>query len=161
MSLDPLFLSRLQFAWVIAWHFLLPAFTVGLASYIAVLEGLPSSTPAVERLNGFKDGVKGNSKIEVVAEQAADWMPDKAQTAFAAMLQPEFLLHGATASTGGCAVLVVLNGAIRRELGAAGSFNAPGNALMTNPNAVESVYDSAINETGVLFGGRGAGRNPQ
>ncbi|MES1153142.1 MAG: substrate-binding domain-containing protein [Dongia sp.] len=54
---------------------------------VAVLEGLPSSTPAVERLNGFKDGVKGNSKIQVVAEQAADWLPDKAQTAFAAMLQ--------------------------------------------------------------------------
>src|SRR5580692_3320217 len=31
-------------------------------------------------------------------------------TAFSAMLQPEFLLHGATASTGGCAVFIVLNG---------------------------------------------------
>jgi cytochrome bd ubiquinol oxidase subunit I len=40
MNLDPLLLSRIQFAWVIAWHFLLPAFTVGLASFIAVLEGL-------------------------------------------------------------------------------------------------------------------------
>ena len=40
MDLDPLFLSRLQWSWVIAWHILLPAFTVGLASYIAVLEGL-------------------------------------------------------------------------------------------------------------------------
>jgi cytochrome d ubiquinol oxidase subunit I len=40
MNLDPLFLSRLQWAWVIGWHILLPAFTVGLASYIAVLEGL-------------------------------------------------------------------------------------------------------------------------
>jgi hypothetical protein len=45
-------------------------------------------------------------------------------TAFIAMLQPEFLLHGATSSTGGCAVLVVLNGPIRRELGASGTFNA-------------------------------------
>ena len=54
---------------------------------VAVLQGLPSSTPAVERLNGFKDGVKANAKIQVVAEQAADWLPDKAQTAFAAMLQ--------------------------------------------------------------------------
>jgi len=54
---------------------------------VAVLEGLPSSTPAVERLNGFKDGVKANSKIQVVAEQAADWLPDKAETAFSAMLQ--------------------------------------------------------------------------
>jgi cytochrome bd ubiquinol oxidase subunit I len=44
MSLDPLLLSRLQFAWVIAWHILLPAFTVGLASYIAVLEGLHFAT---------------------------------------------------------------------------------------------------------------------
>ncbi len=44
MSLDPLLLSRIQFAWVVAWHFLLPAFTVGLASYIAVLEGLHLAT---------------------------------------------------------------------------------------------------------------------
>jgi len=39
MDFDPVWLSRLQWAWVIAWHILLPAFTVGLASYIAVLEG--------------------------------------------------------------------------------------------------------------------------
>ena len=40
MTLDPLLLSRIQFAWVIGWHILLPAFTVGAASYIALLEGL-------------------------------------------------------------------------------------------------------------------------
>jgi cytochrome bd ubiquinol oxidase subunit I len=40
MALDPVLLSRLQWAWVIAWHILLPAFTLGLASYIAVVEGL-------------------------------------------------------------------------------------------------------------------------
>jgi cytochrome d ubiquinol oxidase subunit I len=40
MELDPLFLSRLQFAFVIAFHILLPAFTVGLASFILLLEGL-------------------------------------------------------------------------------------------------------------------------
>src|SRR5271154_4913552 len=49
-------------------------------------------------------------------------------TAVAAMLRPEFLLHGATSSTGGCAVLVVLNGPMRRELGAGGTFNALGNS---------------------------------
>ena len=38
--MDPVVLSRIQFAWVVAWHFLLPAFTVGLASFIAVMEGL-------------------------------------------------------------------------------------------------------------------------
>jgi cytochrome bd ubiquinol oxidase subunit I len=39
MHIDPLILSRLQFSWVVAFHILLPSFTVGLASYIAVLEG--------------------------------------------------------------------------------------------------------------------------
>ena len=39
-----LLLSRLQFAFVVAFHFLLPAFTIGLASYIAVLEGLYLAT---------------------------------------------------------------------------------------------------------------------
>ena len=40
MHLDPLILSRLQFAWVVAFHILMPAFTVGLASFIALLEGI-------------------------------------------------------------------------------------------------------------------------
>jgi cytochrome d ubiquinol oxidase subunit I len=37
-SMDALLLSRLQFAWVIALHILLPAFTVGLSCYVATLE---------------------------------------------------------------------------------------------------------------------------
>jgi cytochrome d ubiquinol oxidase subunit I len=55
MHLDPLFLSRLQWAWVIAWHIMLPAFTVGLASFIAVLEGLYLVTgrPIWFRVSGF------------------------------------------------------------------------------------------------------------
>jgi cytochrome bd ubiquinol oxidase subunit I len=40
MEFDALLLSRLQFAFVIAYHILFPAFTIGLASYLAVLEGL-------------------------------------------------------------------------------------------------------------------------
>jgi cytochrome bd ubiquinol oxidase subunit I len=44
VRLDPLFLSRLQFAWVVGWHILLPAFTVGLASFIAMLECLHAAT---------------------------------------------------------------------------------------------------------------------
>lgn len=48
--------------------------------------------------------------------------------AFTAMLEPPFLMHGATASTGGCAVFMVINGPIRREIGASGGFNALGNS---------------------------------
>jgi cytochrome d ubiquinol oxidase subunit I len=55
MSLDPLLLSRLQWVWVISWHILLPAFTVGLASYIAVLEALAFFTgkPIWARISSF------------------------------------------------------------------------------------------------------------
>lgn len=40
MGLDALLLSRLQFAFTIGWHIVFPSFTIGLASYLAVLEGL-------------------------------------------------------------------------------------------------------------------------
>ncbi|OYX35109.1 MAG: cytochrome ubiquinol oxidase subunit I [Caulobacterales bacterium 32-69-10] len=40
MDLDALILSRLQFAFTIAFHILFPSFTIGLASFLAVLEGL-------------------------------------------------------------------------------------------------------------------------
>ena len=53
--MDALLLSRLQFAWVVAMHILLPAFTVGLAAYIAVLEGAHFFTrrPVFLRLSQF------------------------------------------------------------------------------------------------------------
>jgi cytochrome bd ubiquinol oxidase subunit I len=38
MEFDAVLLSRFQFAWVIAFHILLPAFTVGLSCFIATLE---------------------------------------------------------------------------------------------------------------------------
>ncbi len=38
MDIDPLLLSRIQFAFVISFHILFPSFTVGLACWIAVLE---------------------------------------------------------------------------------------------------------------------------
>src|SRR5438094_7108315 len=44
MDLDPVLLSRFQFAWLIGWHILMPAFTVGMASYIAILEGFHFAT---------------------------------------------------------------------------------------------------------------------
>ena len=49
-------------------------------------------------------------------------------TAWQAMMKDEFLLHGVTSSTGGCAVLVIINGPVRLEIGASGTFNALGNS---------------------------------
>jgi hypothetical protein len=49
-------------------------------------------------------------------------------TAWQAAMRDEFLLHGVTSSTGGCAVLVIINGPIRREIGANPTFNVLGNS---------------------------------
>ena len=55
MELDPVILSRLQFAFVVTFHAIFPVFTIGLASYLALLYGLLVKTgnPAWERLAEF------------------------------------------------------------------------------------------------------------
>ncbi|MEY6433921.1 cytochrome ubiquinol oxidase subunit I [Thioalkalicoccus limnaeus] len=55
MDLDPLLLSRIQFAFVVSFHAIFPVFTIGLASYIALLEALLYRTgnPAYEQLSRF------------------------------------------------------------------------------------------------------------
>lgn len=44
MDFDAVLLARLQFAFTIAFHIIFPSFTIGLASFLAVLEGLWLST---------------------------------------------------------------------------------------------------------------------
>src|SRR3954452_25375689 len=47
-------LARFQFAFVVVWHFLFPALTIGLASYLAVLEGLWLATGKAVYLDVFR-----------------------------------------------------------------------------------------------------------
>jgi len=58
MDLDPVLLSRFQFAFVVAFHFLFPAFTIGIASWLAVLEGLYLKTKRAEYRTLYKFWIK-------------------------------------------------------------------------------------------------------
>ena len=40
MLFDPIILARIQFAFTVSFHIIFPAFTIGLASFLAVVEGL-------------------------------------------------------------------------------------------------------------------------
>jgi len=40
MELDPVVLSRIQFAFTISFHIIFPALTIGLSSWLAVVEGI-------------------------------------------------------------------------------------------------------------------------
>ncbi|MFO8155688.1 MAG: cytochrome ubiquinol oxidase subunit I [Pseudomonadota bacterium] len=55
MELDPLLLSRIQFAFVVSFHALFPVFTIGLAAFIAFLEARLYRTgdPVYEQISRF------------------------------------------------------------------------------------------------------------
>jgi cytochrome d ubiquinol oxidase subunit I len=44
MELDPVILSRIQFAFVVSFHIIFPAFTIGLAAWLATIEGVSLAT---------------------------------------------------------------------------------------------------------------------
>ncbi|MEW6631374.1 MAG: cytochrome ubiquinol oxidase subunit I [Pseudomonadota bacterium] len=57
-ALDPVILARAQFAFTMSFHIIFPAFSIGLASYLAVLEGLWLVTGHSVYLNLFKYWLK-------------------------------------------------------------------------------------------------------
>jgi ribose transport system substrate-binding protein len=56
---------------------------------VVELRGLPGSTPAKERADGFREGIAGNDKIKVIKSAAGDWLREKGQQQFEAILQTE------------------------------------------------------------------------
>ncbi|MXO74689.1 cytochrome ubiquinol oxidase subunit I [Altererythrobacter aerius] len=57
-ELDALLLARIQFAFTISFHFIFPAFSIGLASYLMVLEGLWLKTSRQRYLDLFRFWLK-------------------------------------------------------------------------------------------------------
>jgi cytochrome bd ubiquinol oxidase subunit I len=57
-TLDATLLARLQFAFTVSFHFIFPSFSIGLASYLAVLEGLWLWTGLQVYLDLFKYWLK-------------------------------------------------------------------------------------------------------
>ena len=55
---EALLLARIQFAFTVSFHFLFPAVTIGLASYLAVLEGLWLKTGRAEYMDLFRYWIK-------------------------------------------------------------------------------------------------------
>ncbi len=99
-------------------------------------DGLPVVAPTPERVEAMlagagypPDHVVGvepvkqraltTEKIAINAVLAGCLPPDfpVVLAAVEAVCRPELLVHGATASTGGCAILLVVNGPVRRQLG--------------------------------------------
>ncbi len=74
-------------------------------------------------------------------------------TAWQAILKEEFLLHGISSSTGGCAVLVIINGPVRLEIGAGSTFNVLGNSDRATSVIGRAIRLGMINLMDVRPGG--------
>lgn len=58
LNLDPVLLARIQFAFTVSFHIVFPAFTIGLSSWLAVVEGLWLKTGNVVYKEIYKFWVK-------------------------------------------------------------------------------------------------------
>ena len=71
---------------------------------------------------------------------------------FRAMCQPQYALHGSTASTGGSAPFIVVNGPIRRALGMNATHNVLGNGARANATIGRAVRLVMLNVLGGIPG---------
>ena len=69
-----------------------------------------------------------------------------------AMCRPEYALHGSTASTGGSAPFIVVNGPVRLELGMNATHNVLGNGARANATIGRSIRLLLLNVLGGIPG---------
>ena len=135
-------------------------------------DGLPVVAPTEERVaealawaNVAPDEIVGVEPVRqraITAEQVAvnavmagclpAYLP-VVLTAIQAMCEAPFLLHGCTASTGGSAPLIIVNGPIRRELGMNATHNALANGSRANATIGRAVRLVLVNALGCVPGG--------
>ena len=134
-------------------------------------DGLPVIPPTEDAVARFLDaamlgaadviGVEPVRRRRITAEKVAiaavmagclpEYMPVVVAT-IKAMCQPEYALHGSTASTGGSAPFIVVNGPIRLSLGMNATHNALANASRANAAIGRSVRLVLLNVLGGVPG---------
>jgi hypothetical protein len=134
-------------------------------------DGLPIVPPTEERVAAFLDasglgptdviGVERVRQRPITAEKVAinavmagckpDYMP-VVVAIVRAMCEEQFNLHGSTASTGGSAQLIIVNGPIRNAIGMNATHNALGNCSRANACIGRSTRLMLINVLGCVPG---------
>ena len=111
----------------------------------------PADVIGTEPVRGVTLGAEKVAVNAVAAGCLAPYFP-VVVTAIQAMCDPAFLLHGATASTGGSAILLVVNGPIRREIGMNARDNVLGNGHRPNATIGRAVRLVLMNVLGCVPG---------
>lgn len=134
-------------------------------------DGLPIVPPTESAVLRFLDavqlapdavvGIEPVRRRRITAEKVAiaavmagclpEYMP-VVVAAVRAMCEPEFGLHGSTASTGGSAPFIVVNGPVRTALGMNATHNVLGNCSRANATIGRSIRLMLINVLGGIPG---------
>ena len=134
-------------------------------------DGLPIVPPTEAGVRRFLDaaglaagavvGVEPVRRRRITAEKVAiatlmaGGLPEYVPVVVAvvrAMCEPEFGLHGCTASTGGSAPFVVVNGPVRKTLGMNATHNALGNGNRANATIGRAIRLLLVNVLGGIPG---------
>jgi hypothetical protein len=131
------------------WTDGLPVVAPTPARVTAMLEGAWFAPDEVIGVEPVKARALTAEKVAINAVLAGCLPPDFPVVAAAveALCKPELLVHGATSSTGGCAILLVVNGPIRHQLGMSSAHSAlagPDRASMCIGRAVRLVLRNLL-----------------
>lgn len=110
------------------------------------LRGLEGSTPALERGDGFREGIAANPNVKIVASQNADWLYDKAVPLAEAMFKANStinVIYGHNDPMGEAAIVGAHN--LKRDLSK--SLVIGIDALPTHDGGIQSVLNERLNVT--------------
>src|SRR5471032_1122757 len=130
---------------------IVPPTEAGVLRFLAAAELQPNDTIGVEPVRRRRITAEKVAIAALMAGCLPDYMP-VVVAIIKALCQPELGLHGSTASTGGSAPMIVVNGPIRLALGMNTTHNALANASRANATIGRSVRLFLLNVLGGVPG---------
>jgi hypothetical protein len=130
---------------------IVPPTEAGVTRFLHAAGLQPDDVVGVEPVRRRRITAEKLAIAAVMAGCLPEYMP-VVVAAVKAMCAPEFGLHGTTASTGGSAPFIVVNGPIRTRLGMNATHNALANASRANATIGRSIRLFLINVLGGIPG---------
>ena len=128
-----------------------PPTEAGVARFLAAAGLQATDTVGVEPVRRRRITAEKTAIAALMAGCLPEYMP-VVVAIVKALCHPEFGLHGSTASTGGSAPFIVVNGPVRTKLGMNTTHNALANASRANATIGRSVRLLLINVLGGIPG---------
>jgi len=128
-----------------------PPTEAGVAKFLAAAALQPNDTIGVEPVRRRRITAEKIAIAALMAGCLPEYMP-VVMAIIKAMCQPEYALHGSTASTGGSAPFIVVNGPIRLTLEMNSTHNVLGNACRANATIGRSIRLFLLNVLGGIPG---------